>query len=409
MNLFSERLEAFPRITPYRQAKAAQLWPYYKTVETAATPKFTIEGREVINFGSNNYLSLSYHPDVIAAAQAATAHYGTGVTGSRLLNGTLPLHRELEEELADFYGREASLVFPTGYVANLCGISGYLDRHDFAIVDREAHNSLVTAIRLSGARLKRFRHNDVDHLASILAQLPPGPAKGVIVDGVYSMRGDTSPIPEILDLVEQTPNAFLFDDEAHGLGVLGAQGRGAAEHYGVLDRADIITVTFSKTLGSCGGAVIGSSDAIELLTITSEAFIFTASNVPASMAAALASLRILRADPERPQRLRANMAHLIAALTERGVRTNPVESAIVTIPLKQNDDVSTVYTFRDLFELGVFVNPVIPPASHGNAGLLRLSLMVDHTPDILDEAADVIVKVLTDGNQLVESDDDSTD
>ena len=409
MNLFSERLEAFPRITPYRQAKASQLWPYYKTVETAATPKFTIEGREVINFGSNNYLSLSYHPEVIAAAQAATAHFGTGVTGSRLLNGTLSLHRDLEAELADFYGREAALVFPTGYVANLCGISGYLDRHDFAIVDREAHNSLVTAIRLSGARLKRFRHNDVDHLASILAELPPGPAKGVIVDGVYSMRGDMAPLPEILDLVRRTPNAFLFDDEAHGLGVLGERGRGAAEQCGVLDRADIITVTFSKTLGSCGGAVIGSSDAIELLTITSEAFIFTASNVPASIAAALASLRVLRADPERPQRLRANSANLVAALTERGVRTNPVESAIVTIPLKQNDDVSTVITFRDLFELGVFVNPVIPPASHGNAGLLRLSLMVDHTQDLLDEAADVILKVLTDGDQLVESDDDTSD
>jgi 8-amino-7-oxononanoate synthase len=187
--------------------------------------------------------------------------------------------------------------------------------------------------------------------------------------------------------------------------VLGAQGRGAAEHYGVLDQADIITVTFSKTLGSCGGAVIGSRDAIELLTITSEAFIFTASNVPASIGAALAALRILRADPDRPQRLRANMTHLIAALTERGIRPNPAESAIVTISLKQSDDVSTVMVFHDLFELGVFVNPVIPPASHGNAGLLRLSLMVDHTPDLLDEAADVLLKVLVDSDQLIESDD----
>jgi 8-amino-7-oxononanoate synthase len=404
MSLFRERLEAFPRIEPYRQAKANLLWPYYKTVESAATPKFTIEGREVINFGCNNYLSLSYHPDVIAAAQAATAKYGTGVTGSRLLNGTLPLHRELEAELADFYGREAALVFPTGYVANLCGISGYLDRHDYAIVDKEAHNSLVTAIRLSGAHLKRFRHNDVDHLASILAELPADGTKGVIVDGVYSMRGDTAPFPEILDVVQATPNTFVFDDEAHGLGVLGPMGRGAAEHHGVVDGPDILTVTFSKTLGSCGGAVIGSSEAIELLTITSEAFIFTASNVPASMAAALASLRILRAEPERTQRLRENISHMIGALTERGVHSNPVESAIVTVPLKHHDDVSTVYTFRDLFDLGVFVNPVIPPASHGNAGLLRLSLMADHTPDLLDEAADVIKKVLTDGDQLVESD-----
>lgn len=404
MTVFRERLEAFPRIAPYRWAKAEQLWPYYKLVESAATPRITIEGREVANFGSNNYLSLSYHPDVIAAAQAATAHYGTGVTGSRLLNGTLPLHRSLEEELADFYGREAALVFPTGYVANLCGISGYLDRHDYAIVDKEAHNSLVTAIRLSGARLKRFRHNDVDHLASILAEIPEGATKGVIVDGVYSMRGDTAPLPEIVRLVQSTANTFVFDDEAHGLGVLGPLGRGAAEMHGVVDEADIITVTFSKALGSCGGAVIGSSEAIELLTITSEAFIFTASNVPASMAAALASLRILRAEPDLPLRLRANTIHLIDALNERGVRCNTAESAIVTVPLKHHDDVSTVHTFRDLFELGVFVNPVIPPASHGNAGMLRLSLMVDHTPDLLDEAADVIKKVLTDGDQLVEPD-----
>jgi len=402
MSLFTERLEAFPRIEPYRFAKAEHLWPYYKVVESAATPKFTIDAREVINFGSNNYLSLSYDPRVIEAALVATRHYGTGVTGSRLLNGTLPLHRELEAELADFYGTESALVFSTGYVANLCGIAGYLGRSDYAVVDKEAHNSLVTAIRLSGARLKRFRHNDAEQLASILAGLPDDAAKGVIVDGVYSMRGDTAPLTQIVESVRNTPNAFLFDDEAHGLGVLGDRGRGAGELFGLLDQIDITTVTFSKALGSCGGAVLGSADAIELLTITAEPFIFTASNVPASMAAALASLRILRAEPERPAQLRANVAHLIQALTDRGVRTNPAESAIVTIPLKHHDDLSTVFTFRDLFELGVFCNPVIPPASHGNSGLLRLSLMVDHSADLLDDAADIITKVLTDGDQLLD-------
>jgi 8-amino-7-oxononanoate synthase len=405
MSLFRDRLEAFPRIEPYRFARAEQLWPYYKTVETAATPKFVIEGREVINFGSNNYLSLSYDPRVIEAAQAATALYGTGVTGSRLLNGTLPLHHALETELADFYGYEAALVFSTGYVANLCGISGFLGRSDYAVVDKEAHNSLVTAIRLSGAHLKRFRHNDADQLAAVLAELPEDAAKGVIVDGVYSMRGDTAPLPQIVESVRATPNAFVFDDEAHGLGVLGPNGRGAGELFDLLDRIDITTITFSKALGSCGGAVLGSAEAIELLTITAEPFIFTASNVPASLAAALAALRILRAEPDRPARLLGNVAHLIGALTERGVRCNPAESAIVTIPLKHHDDLSTVFTFRDLFELGVFCNPVIPPASHGNAGLLRLSLMVDHDADLLDEAADIICKVLTDGDQLLDPED----
>jgi 8-amino-7-oxononanoate synthase len=400
MSLFRDRLEAFPRIEPYRYAKAENLWPYYKVVQSAARPKFRIEDREVINFGSNNYLSLSYDPRVMEAAHAAIQQYGTGVTGSRLLNGTLPLHLELESELADFYGTEAALVFPTGYVANLCGIAGYLGRSDYAIVDKEAHNSLVTAIRLSGAQLKRFRHNDADQLEAILAELPDEPAKGVIVDGVYSMRGDTAPLPRIVELVRRTPNAFVFDDEAHGLGVLGARGRGAGELFGLLDQIDITAITFSKALGSCGGAVLGSSEAIELLTITAEPFIFTASNVPASIAAALAALRVLRAEPERSARLRANVEHLIASLRERGVDPNPAESAIVTIPLKRHDDLSTVFTFRDLFELGVFCNPVIPPASHGNSGLLRLSVMVDHDPDLLDEAADIICKVLTDGDQL---------
>jgi 7-keto-8-aminopelargonate synthetase-like enzyme len=296
-------------------------------------------------------------------------------------------------------------VFSTGYVANLCGIAGFLGRSDYAVVDKEAHNSLVTAIRLSGAQLKRFRHNDADQLAAILAELPESAAKGVIVDGVYSMRGDTAPLPDIVRAVQATPNAFVFDDEAHGLGVLGSQGRGAGEHYGLLDQVDITTITFSKALGSCGGAVLGCAEAIELLTITAEPFIFTASNVPASMAAALASLRILRSEPDRPVQLRANVAHLIGALADRGVRANPAESAIVTIPLKHHDDLSTVYTFRDLFELGVFCNPVIPPASHGNAGLLRLSLMVDHDADLLDDAADVICKVLTDSDQLVDAED----
>jgi 8-amino-7-oxononanoate synthase len=401
MDVFKDKLEAFPRIEPYRMARATGLWPYYKMVESAATPRFSIEGRDVVNFGSNNYLSLSYHPEVVEAALEATRRFGTGVTGSRLLNGTLPLHRDLEAELADFYGKDDALVFSTGYVANLCGVAGYLGRSDHAVIDKEAHNSLVTSVKLSGARMKRFRHNDADQLATILAGLPEKDVKGVIVDGVYSMRGDTAPLPEIVEVVDRTPNAFLFDDEAHGLGVVGALGRGAAEAAGVLDRVAITTVTFSKTLGSCGGAVIGSAEAIELLRVSSEPFIFTASNTPGSVAAALAALRVLRSEPERVQVLADNVAHLVQALSDRGVRTNPAESAIVTIPLKHHDDVSTVLCFRELFECGVFANPVIPPASHGNAGLLRLSLMVDHTPEILDEAADIIQKVLDGADQIL--------
>ena len=400
MSFFSERLDAFPRIEPYRMAVEAGYWPYYKSVESASTPRLTVEGREVINFGSNNYLSLSYHPTVIEATIAATRHFGSGVTGSRLLNGTLSLHRELEAELADFYGTEDALVFATGYVANLSAIAGFLTRKDYAVVDKEIHNSLLTGVRLSGATMKRFRHNDVAHLEKVLASLPPEAGKGLIVDGVYSMGGDTAPLDELLALCRATPNTFLLDDEAHGLGVLGARGLGACEQYGVLDDIDLVTVTFSKTLGSCGGALMGPKDAIDLLKITSDTLIFTASNTPGSVAGALAALRVLRAEPERVAQLATRVQTFLGMLETRGVPTNPAESAIVTIPLRKFDEVSTVLLALDLLDEGVFVNPVIPPAVTKEMGLVRLSLMVDHDDLLLEEAADILAKVLREHDQL---------
>lgn len=400
MSYFSERLDAFPRIEPYRMAKEAGYWPYYKAVESASTPRITIEGREAINFGSNNYLSLSYHPKVIEATLEATRFFGSGVTGSRLLNGTLTLHKELEGELAEFYGSEAALVFATGYVANMSAIAGYLTRRDFAVVDKEIHNSLLTGVKLAGASMKRFRHNDLAHLEKVLHSLPAEAGKGVIIDGVYSMGGDTAPLADMVELCRAVPNTFILDDEAHGLGVLGDLGRGAAEQYGVLNDVDLITITFSKTLGSCGGALMGSQEAIELLQLTSDTLIFTASNTPGSVASALAALRILRDEPERPARLRRRVADFLGMLETRGVPTNPAESAIVTIPLRKNSEVDTVLLALDLLDHGVFVNPVIPPAVTKEMGLIRLSLMVDHDVDILEEAADTLAKVMSDHDQV---------
>ena len=402
MNLFRNRLEAYPRLSEYHLAQELGYWPYYKMVQSAATPRFTIEGNEYINFGSNNYLSLSYHPKVIEAAQRATAKYGTGVTGSRLLNGTLDLHHELEQELAEFYGREAALVFSTGYVANVSTISGLLHRHDYAVLDKDAHNSLVSGAQLSGATMKRFSHNDVTRLRRVLRDLPDDPAKAVIVDGVYSMGGETSPLDTMLGICREHPNTFLLDDEAHGLGVLGERGRGAAEHYGVLDDVDLITLTFSKTLGSCGGALIGSKEAIELLTLEADTFIFTASNTPGSVAAALEALRTMRDAPEMAARLRENVSTFVGMLDERGVPVNPVESAIITVPLRRPDEISAVVLARELLDAGVFVNPVVSPAVAKGLGVLRLSLMLDHTPDILEEAAQVMHKVLFANDQLPE-------
>jgi 8-amino-7-oxononanoate synthase len=402
MSFFERRLEAFPRLADYRLAKEAGYWPYYKTVESASMPRFRIEGHEYINFGSNNYLSLSYHPEVIEAAHRATTKYGTGVTGSRLLNGTLDLHREFEAELADFFGREAALVFSTGYVANVSTISGLLHRHDYVVLDKDAHNSLLTGAQLSGATMKRFGHNDVDRLAAILCDLPAAAGKGVVVDGVYSMGGDTAPLQEMVEVCRGFENTFLLDDEAHGLGVLGERGRGAAEHHGVLDDVDLVTITFSKTLGSCGGALVGSAAAIELLTLDSDPLIFTASNTPGSLAAALAALRMLRREPDMTQRLRTNVDLFVDLLTERGVPVNQPESAIITIPLRQRDEVSAVMLARELLDAGVFVNPVVAPAVSRGLGLIRLSLMLDHTPAMLEEAAEVMLKVLSDNDQLPE-------
>src|SRR5260370_33618929 len=328
MGFFTDRLHAFPRYELYQLGIETGLYPYYRSVESASTPRLTVEGREVINFGSNNYLSLSYHPRVIEAAVSATRRFGSGVTGSRLLNGTLTLHRELEDELADFYEMPSCLVFSTGYVANASAIAGFLSRHDVAIVDKEAHNSLLSGVRLSGATMRRFRHNDVAHLEKVLAGLPAEVGKGVIVDGVYSMSGDTAPLAELVELCHRFPNTFLLDDEAHGLGVLGERGRGALEQQGVLDDVDLVTVTFSKTLGSCGGALLGPRDAIELLTVSSDLFIFTASNTPGSVAAALESLRILREEPEPPAPPRAHLGPFPRLLAQRAVPTHPGESAL---------------------------------------------------------------------------------
>jgi 8-amino-7-oxononanoate synthase len=250
--------------------------------------------------------------------------------------------------------------------------------------------------------MKRFSHNDVTRLRRVLRDLPDDPGKAVIVDGVYSMGGDTAPLRDLVELCRARENTFLLDDEAHGLGVLGERGRGAAEHHGVIDDVDLITITFSKTLGSCGGALVGSAAAIELLTLDSDPLIFTASNTPGSLAAALAALRILRRDPDMPNRLRANVDRFVGLLTERGVPVNPPESAIITIPLRQRDEVSAVMLARELLDAGVFVNPVVAPAVSRGLGLIRLSLMLDHTPAMLEETAEVMLKVLSDNDQLPE-------
>ena len=402
MSFFRDRLEAFPRLADYRLAKASGYWPYYKTVESASRPRFTIEGQDYINFGSNNYLSLSYHPRVIEAAQAATASYGTGVTGSRLLNGTLDLHRTLEAELAEFYGREAALVFSTGYVANISTIAGLLNRHDYAVLDKDAHNSLAHRRPALGrddeaVRPQRPRPARQDPRTSSRPSRARPSSSTASTRWVATPRRSTA----MVELCRAHPNTFLLDDEAHGLGVLGERGRGAAEHYGVLDDVDLLTITFSKTLGSCGGAVIGSADAIELLTLDADPLIFTASNTPGSIAAALEGVRILRdapeltgAAPRRTSTVLRRPAHRARRPGEPGRERDhhdPAAPARRGVGGRARPRAARGRRVRE---------PGRRARRAAGLGLIRLSLMLDHTPALLEEAAEVMLKVLNDNDQL---------
>lgn len=396
------RILGSERIEIARAAIAEGLYPYFRTVQSAATSEITVEGERRVNLASNNYLSLSSDPRVIEAMVDATRTYGTGVGGSRFLNGTLDLHGELEQDLRSFYGRDGALVVTTGYGANLALLGGLLDKDDVAVVDDEAHNSIQTGLRLSGARIERFRHSDTGHLAEILAGLPEHLGKVVVVDGVYSMAGDLAPLPEILRLCSATPNTISVVDEAHGLGVVGARGLGSVEHFAAVQAADFITVTFSKSLGSCGGAVIGSHDVLEVLRLTGQmnALVFTASNTPGSVAAARAALGILAGEPELVDRLRSVIATFQSALAASGVPFAPTESAILTIPLRQGDDLSTCYAGARLLNAGLYCNSVVFPAVAAGDGMLRFSLMASHTTDQLAFAADTIARTLRDLDQL---------
>lgn len=401
-DVISERILHNDRTEIAQFAIDAGLYPYFRTVQSAATSEITVEGERRVNLASNNYLSLSYHPRVIEATIAATRKYGAGIGGSRFLNGTLDLHEEFEDELRDFYGRDGALVVTTGYGSNLALLSGLLGKDDIAVVDDEAHNSLHSGLRLSGATIERFRHNDLDHLAEVLASIPDGVGKVVIVDGVYSMAGDLAPLTAIVDLCHRTPNTLSVIDEAHGLGVVGGRGLGAVELFDVVGEVDFITLTFSKSLGSCGGAIVGSGELIDALKLTARMnpFIFTASNTPGSVAAALESLHILREHPELVVKLSDNVSLFEQALTEHGVPVTATESAILTIPLYRGDDLSTVDAGAKLLNAGLYCNAVLYPAVEADHGLLRFSLMADHTESQLEFAADTIARTLSDLGQL---------
>ncbi|MGE4425977.1 MAG: aminotransferase class I/II-fold pyridoxal phosphate-dependent enzyme [Solirubrobacteraceae bacterium] len=384
-------------------AREAGLLPYFHVQESAAQPVVRMEGAERIQLGSNNYLGLTSDPRVTAAAHAAIDEYGTGLTGSRLLNGTIPLHLELEREIADWMGTEDAIVFTTGHQANIGTLGTLLTPGDTVIADSGDHASILDGCLLSRANLRPFRHN---RIAKLEQQLQRAASDGggvlVVVDGVFSMEGDIAPLREISELCARH-GARLMVDEAHGAGVLGARGAGTSELLGVEDRVDLRMGTFSKSLASCGGFIAGASDVVDYLRISSRSFLFTASGVPAAVGAALAALRIVRSD-EGPPLLRAvldNARYLRDGLEALGyavVQPQPLPDGtpggatdVVTpiVPVLVGDDWKAALLWRALFDGGVFVNTALHPAVPPSGALLRTSVMATHTTEHLDRALEV--------------------
>jgi 8-amino-7-oxononanoate synthase len=377
----------------YRIAKATGLYPYYRAIEESyGATEVQIEGRRIIMVGSNNYLGLSADPRVKEAAIKAVERYGTTCSGSRLLNGTLALHEELEQRLAKFLNREAAVVISTGFQTNLA-LSSILGRHDIVFADRQNHASLVDGIRLSFATERKFRHNDLEHLEQLLqqaAEKEPKAGKIVITDGVFSMEGDICNLPRIVELAQKY-GARVMTDDAHAMGVLGEKGRGTSEYFGLEKETDLVMGTFSKSFASLGGVLSGPSDVINYIRHKSRSVIFSASMTPATVASALKALEIIEAEPQRRARLLdiAEKMHngFRAMGFDTGVSVTPV------VPVHIGDQVKCFRFWRALHEAGVFANPVIPPAVEAGHALIRTSYMATHTDEQLDRVLDIFEQI----------------
>ncbi len=353
-------MDLFDKCSTYTAAKeamAAGLYPYFRAIESAQEPEVIVDGRKMIMLGSNNYLGLTNHPKVKEAAIAAVKQYGSGCAGSRFLNGTLDIHVKLEDKLASFFRKEAALTFSTGYMTNLGIISSLAGKDDVVIVDKLDHASIMDACRLSFAEMKKFRHNDMQSLEYVLSECN-GRSKLVVVDGVYSMEGDIAPLPDILTLCRKY-GARLMVDDAHGIGVLGATGRGTAEHFGLEADVDIIMGTYSKSMASIGGFAAASEDVIHYIKHHARPLIFSASPPPASVASVIAALDIIDAEPERRERLWRNTNKMMTAFKSMGFDTGAAETPI--IPLMMGGMERAFMMWKILGEGGVFVTPVVPP------------------------------------------------
>jgi 8-amino-7-oxononanoate synthase len=376
--------------TRAREIQAAGLYPYFKPISHSEDTVVVIEGKPRIMMGSNNYLGLTHHPAVLAAAKAALERYGSGCTGSRFLNGTLDLHVQLESELAEFFSKESCLVFSTGYQANLGLISGLVGRGDVVVLDKLDHASIVDGAKMSHGDTLRFNHNDLVGLERKLQALAPSTGIMIVVDGVYSMEGDIADLPGLLKVAQKFGAALAVDD-AHAVGVLGPKGDGTAAHYDRVDEVDLIVGTFSKSLASIGGFVAGSETVIHFLRHHSRPLIFTAALPPSNTAGVLEALHIMQSEPWRREQLWTNARRFQDGLRSLGFDIEPTETPIVPVlvgPLEK-----TFLFWRKLFDAGVFTNPVVPPAVPPSECRLRTSLMATHAPAQIDQALETFARL----------------
>lgn len=370
--------------------KANDLYAYFRPIQSKQDTEVIIDGKRVLMFGSNSYLGLTTDKRIIEASQNALAKYGTGCAGSRFLNGTLDIHVELEEKLADYVGKEASVLFSTGFQSNLGPLSCLTGRNDYILLDERDHASIIDGSRLSFSKVIKYAHNNMEDLRAKLSRLPEDSMKLIATDGIFSMEGDIVNLPELVKVADEFDAAVLCDD-AHSLGVIGKNGAGTESHFGMKNQVDLVMGTFSKSLASLGGFIAADKDTIEYLKHRARSLMFSASMTPASVASTLKALEIIQTEPEHIERLWANTNYAKKLLLEAGFDLGDTQSPILPIFVRNND--KTYYVTKMLQDNGVFVNPVVAPAVPAEESLIRFSLMATHTFDQIEEAIEKMTKV----------------